>query len=527
MKSIFHKSLPVILPLASVVLAGGCSDQKREAIKPNIIYILADDLGYGGLGVYGQEKIETPNIDQLAVEGMRFTQHYSGSPVCAPARCVLLTGLHTGKSQVRGNDEWRERGDVNNYLAMLADSTLEGQRPMKEGTPTIGRALQSVGYTTAIFGKWGLGAPHTEGVPNKQGFDFFYGYNCQRQAHTYYPVHLWKNDRRVYLNNDTVAPHAPPLSGDLDPYDPASYARYNLTDYAPTKIFEQITQFVDENRDNPFFLYWASPIPHAPMQAPQKWVDYYVEKFGDEEHYVGRETGASYFPCRYPHATYAAMISYLDENVGKLIQQLKDLGLYDNTIIMFSSDNGSTLYGNHRLYDLQRYPLFFNSGGPLRSDPGYIKGSVYEGGIRVPMIVRWPGVVEPGTVSDHISCFDDVFPTLAEITGADVPVEVTGISFLPTLKGEKQTEREYLYWEFPQQDGQLAVRIGEMKAIARNAKTSLAPEWQLFNVVTDPQEREDISELHPEVISRVNEIAFSAHTKSPNENWWFRALGDF
>ena len=518
----------ILLILVSLITGFLCVFSCNPTMKkPNIIYILADDLGYGGLGIYGQEKIETPNIDQLAVEGMLFTQHYSGAPVCAPARCVLLTGLHTGKSQVRGNDEWRERGEVGNYLAMLADSTLEGQRPIKEGTPTIGRALQSVGYTTAITGKWGLGAPHTAGTPNKQGFNFFYGYNCQRQAHTLYPVHLWKNDRRVYLNNDTVAPHAPPLAGDLDPYDPTSYAPYNLTDYAPTKIFEQITQFVDENNDNPFFLYWASPIPHAPMQAPQQWVDYYVEKFGDEEPYVGKEGGSSYFPCRYPHATYAAMISYLDENVGKLIQQLKDLGLYDNTIIMFSSDNGSTLYGNHRLYDLQRYPLFFDSGGPLRSDPGYNKGSVYEGGIRVPMIVRWPGVVEPGTVSDHISCFDDLFPTLAEITGADLPAEATGISFLPTLQGKKQTEREYLYWEYPQNDGQLAVRIGDMKAIARNAKTSPAPEWQLFNIVTDPQEREDISELHPEVISRVNEIAFSAHTKSPNKNWWFKALGDF
>jgi arylsulfatase len=510
------QALSVLAPMGMALLLTSCSGQKNEPVKPNIIYILADDLGYSDLGCFGQEKIETPNIDQLAKDGMRFTQHYSGAPVCAPARCNLMTGVHSAKAQVRGNDEWRERGDIWDYAAMLADSTLEGQRPIKAGTPTIGRALQSIGYTTAIVGKWGLGATQSEGAPNQQGFDFFYGYICQRQAHTLYPTHLWKNDRRDYLNNKFVPPHTPMAEG-ADPYDPESYDPHNPTDYAPTKMFHQITRFVDENSNNPFLLYWASPIPHLPLQAPQKWVDYYVEKFGDEEPYINKRGRMGYFSCRYPHATYAAMISYLDENVGKLVAQLKELGIYDNTLIMFSSDNGPLDY----------YTPNIKSSVPFRAGSEYNKGYVHEGGIRVPMIACWPGVIEPGTVTDHISSFHDVFPTLAEITGADLPDEATGISFLPALQGKKQPKHEYLYWEYPEKDGQLAVRIGDMKAIARNARTSETLEWQLYIIINDPEEREDISGLHPDVIARVNEIVFSEHTKSPNENWQYKALGDF
>jgi len=268
-----------------------CKEQGKETVvenqpvKPNIIYILADDLGYAEVGAYGQDKIETPNIDALANKGMLFTQHYSSAPVCAPARNMFLTGKHAGHAYIRSNSEWRERGDVWNYVAMAKDSTLEGQGPMPTSTITMADKLKEVGYTTGLVGKWGLGAPHTKSVPNDMGFDFFYGYNCQRQAHTYYPLHLYKNRKRVHLANDTIAPNT-------------------LKDYSPDLMFDEITGFVSENTENPFFLYWATPIPHVALQAPKRWVDYYVNEFGDEKPYLaGKKPGAGYFPHKNPHAT--------------------------------------------------------------------------------------------------------------------------------------------------------------------------------------------------------------------------------
>ncbi|NNE77225.1 MAG: sulfatase-like hydrolase/transferase, partial [Pricia sp.] len=332
--------------IMSLLLAGtfffSCKDsslpaeQLAEKAKPNIIYILADDLGYAEIGAFGQEKIETPHIDELAKSGMVFTQHYTSAPVCAPARYMLLTGKHAGHAYIRSNSEWKERGDVWNYIAMAKDSTLEGQGPMPESTRTMAHFLKEVGYTTGMVGKWGLGAPHTHSIPNEMGFDFFYGYNCQRQAHTYYPLHLYKNRNRVHLKNDSVAPHTPIKKG-ADPQDPSSYSNFNLTDYAPDLMFNEVSAFVDSNKNRPFFLYWATPIPHVAIQAPQRWVDYYIEKFGEEEPYLGDKR---YFPHKNPHSGYAAMISYLDENIGKLIQQLKDEGIYENTLIVFTSDNG-------------------------------------------------------------------------------------------------------------------------------------------------------------------------------------------
>lgn len=492
----------------------GSVTEQHQNLRPNIIYILADDLGYGELGCYGQTKIETPNIDSLAASGMIFTDHYSGSAVCAPARAVLLTGLHSGKSQIRGNDEWGQRGDVWSYRAMIADSTLEGQRPLKTGTVTLGTLLQSAGYKTGVVGKWGLGAPHTEGVPNKQGFDYFFGYNCQRQAHTLYPVHLWENDRRVYLDNDTVAPHTV-LDKGADPYDPESYAPFELNDYAPELMFNAITGFVEDNKDNPFFLYWATPIPHLPLQAPDEWVDYYVEKFGDEDPYLG---ASSYFPHRYPHAAYAAMVSYLDHNVGKLVQQLKDLGVYENTLIIFTSDNGPSFTGGT---DSQ----WFGSGGPFRSEYGYGKGFLHEGGIRVPMIASWPGVIAPGSVSDHPSVFYDVMPTFAEITGTDTPEFTSGTSFFPSLKGEPQSPPEFLYWEFPGYGGQMAVRIGNLKAIRKNMHEGNL-EWELYDLKSDPRELFNIAGEYPEVIERVEAIVSRERTVPEIERFRFSVLDE-
>jgi len=487
---------------------------KKAGSKPNIIFILADDLGYGDLGCYGQEKIETPNIDQLAAKGMRFTQFYSGAPVCAPARAMLLTGMHSGKSQVRGNDEWNERGNVRDYRAMLADFSLEGQRPLAAGTLTIARQLQSVGYKTAVVGKWGLGAPHTDGVPNKQGFDFFLGYNCQRMAHTYYPTHLWKNSNKYHLKNDTVAPHTP-LADGADPYDINSYKAYNLKDYAPEVMFNEMSQFVKDNKSNPFFLYWASIIPHLPLQATKSWVDYYVAKFGNEEPYIAETRRGGYFPSRYPRATYAAMISYFDEQVGKLVQQLKDLGLYENTLIIFTSDNGP----------IGSYAPWFKSAGPFRNETGFMKGSINEGGIRVPMIATWPGVIKSGSVSEHKAAFYDVMPTLGEVAGYKTPKTASGLSFLPALKGKKQKSPEFLYWEFPSGGGQIAVRIGDMKALRKKMDTENS-KWELYDIKKDPEERNDISALHPEIIKEAEKVVAREHTKSDNPHWQFKILGD-
>jgi arylsulfatase A-like enzyme len=509
-------SLLGIGSLGMIAGINGCSGKGESDIsRPNIIYILADDLGYGELGSYGQTRIETPYLDQLAADGMIFTDHYTGSPVCAPARCILLTGIHSGQAQIRGNDPVRERGSgIYDYHAVIADPALEGQRPIKAGTVTIGSLLQSAGYKTALVGKWGLGTPGSDGLPNKQGFDFFYGYVCQRQAHTFYPVHLWKNDQKVYLNNDTIAPHDW-LPADADPYDLRSYEPYSLNDYSSTLMFEEITRFVDENAGRPFFLYWADPIPHLPLQAPQRWIDHYVDKFGDEEPYVGREGSGGYFPARYPRATYAAMISYLDENIGKLIQQLKDLDLYENTLIIFTSDNGPT----------GSYTPWFESAAPFRTGSGYNKGHLNEGGIRVPMIATWPRVIEPGSKTGHISAFYDVMPTINEITGINNPENISGTSFLPTLKGEKQDQPEFLYWEFPESGGQMAVRMGNFKALRKNMHQGNL-KWDLFNLDEDPEERNDISGKHPDIITRVESIVARERTASPYERFRFRVLGE-
>ncbi|MBI9061481.1 MAG: arylsulfatase, partial [Marinilabiliaceae bacterium] len=440
----------VYLGVVLIILSAcGVQHARKKIEKPNIIYILADDLGYGELGCYGQKLIETPNIDKLAQQGMLFTQHYAGAPVCAPSRCVLLTGQHMGHSYVRGNDEWAERGEVWNYRANIADSTLEGQRPLPSETITIARLLKQGGYKTGIIGKWGLGAPHTDGIPTKQGFDYFCGYNCQRLAHTYYPVHLYENEHRIYLDNDTVAPSQRFKEG-TDPYDLANYDPYSLNVYSPDVMFEKLQNFVATNCDDPFFLYWATPIPHAPIQAPQRWVDYYVKKFGEEQPYTGNK---GYFPHRYPHAGYAAMVSYLDENIGLLIQQLKDLGIYENTLIVFTSDNGPTYNGGTD-------SPWFDSGGPFSSQFGRGKGYLHEGGIRVPMLVSWPGQIEAGSISNHVSAFWDVMPTLCDVAEIQTPANADGMSFLPELLGEKQMQHEYLYWEFPEYGGQVAVRMG-------------------------------------------------------------------
>lgn len=506
-----------ILTLLSIsaLLINSCSNDNIERQIPNIIYILADDLGYAELGCYGQEKIKTPNIDALASNGIMFTDHYAGAPVCAPSRCVLLTGLHLGHAQIRGNDEWAERGNVWDFEAMSKDPNLEGQRPLKTGTVTIGTILKQAGYTTGIVGKWGLGGPLTEGIPNKQGFDFFYGYNCQRQAHTYFPLHLWKNTEKVKLNNKLVPPQTKIPEGE-DPYDEKSYSDFWLNDYSPELMQKEVIKFIKDNKDRPFFMYYANPIPHAPLQAPKNLVDYYVKRFGYEEPYTGEK---GYFPHRYPHACYAAMVSYFDQQVGEIVSTLKELNIDHNTLIIFTSDNGPTYNGGTD-------SPWFDSAKPFICEQGWGKGNLTEGGIRVPMIACWPARIKPGTESNHISAFYDVMPTICEITGIPKPDNTDGISFLPALTGNgKQEQHEFLYWEFPAYGGQQAVRIGKWKALRRNILTGNLT-TELYDLTTDPQELNDLAGQYPEIIKKAETFFANEHTPAEIKKFKFSQLGD-
>lgn len=487
--------------------------KQKKKKKPNIIYFLADDLGYGEIGVLGQQKIKTPNIDALAKNGMLFTQHYTGAPVCAPARYSFLTGKHMGHSYIRGNDEWNERGDVWNYTKAFTDPGLEGQRPIPINTITIGKQLQKAGYKTSVFGKWGLGAPNTDGVPNKQGFDTFYGYNCQRQAHNLYPSHLWDNDTKVYLDNELVNPGSN-LEENADINDPKSYARFTQKQYAPEMIHHKAIQFIKDHKEQPFFMYYASPLPHVPLQVPAKYSDEYRKILGDEKPY----TGKSYFPNQHPNATYAAMITYLDTQLGEIVAELKKQGIYENTIIVFTSDNGPTYTGGVDA-------TYFDSAKPFDNTYGRTKGFVYEGGIRVPLIASWPNKIKAGSTSNHISVFYDMMPTFNDIAGIDTPIETDGISFKNVLVGKDQKKHDYLYWEFPSYQGQQAVRMGKWKAIRKDIlKGNLVLE--LYNLEEDIKEQNDVAKQFPEIIKKMEEIMVKEHVPAENEHFKFKQLGD-
>jgi len=503
----------IIVALSGFLLVG-CVSEKKEKRPPNIIYFLADDLGYGDLGVYGQSKIKTPHIDALAESGMLFTQHYSGAPVCAPARYIFLTGKHAGHAYIRGNDEWNERGDVWDYEKAFLDPSLEGQRPIPENTITLGHQLKKAGYTTGIVGKWGLGAPETTGVPNLQGFDFFYGYNCQRQAHNLYPAHLWENSEKVLLNNELVSPNTKLVSG-VDPNKEESYAKFNQNEYAPQKMQQKALSFITNHKDAPFFMYYASPLPHLPLQAPKEYVDKYRKIFGEEKPYIGDD---SYFPNRHPKATYAAMITYLDDQVGEIIGLLKAKGIYENTLIIFSSDNGPTYLGG---VDFN----YFESSKPFSNGYGRTKGFVYEGGIRVPLIASWPNHIAANTKSDHISAFYDLMPTLCDIAGIAPPDEIDGVSFKATLLGEQQKAHDFLYWEFPSYKGQQAVRLGNWKGVQKNIFDGNL-EIELYNLETDIKEETDVSGQYPKIVDRIKTIMQQEHEPATNAKFKFKELGD-
>ena len=487
------------------------SQDHTPQTAPNVILILADDLGYGELGCYGQKVIETPNIDRLASEGMRFVRHYSGAAVCAPARCILLTGKHAGHAYIRGNDEWKSRGDVWNYTAVFEDPGLEGQRPMPASEVTLAELLQANGYKTGMVGKWGLGAPGSESTPNAQGFDYFYGYNCQRQAHTLYPGHLWENDTKVLLNNRLVSPHTS-LDDDSDPDDPASYSDFQLTDYAPQLMHEKGLDFIRKNASSPFFLMYASPLPHLPLQAPEEQVARYRETLVEEGSYTGDN---GYFPTQHPRATYAAMISTLDQQVGEIVALIDELDLGNNTIILFTSDNGPTYTGGA---DTE----FFQSAHPFSTAYGRGKGFLYEGGIRVPLIARWPGQVPAGSTSDLHCAFYDYLPTIAELCVANGNDHHDGISFVDELMGrfEEQEEHAFLYWEQPEYGGQMAVRTGPWKGIIKEMKRG-NNKMELYNMDADSLEQNDLSDQYPEQVRKLRRLIMTEHRKPEVRRFYF------
>ena len=462
--------------------------------KPNIIYIYADDLGYGELGCYGQTKIQTPNIDRLAREGMKFTQHYSGAPVCAPSRCMLMTGKHAGKSYIRGNYE----------LGGFEDDKEGGQMPLAENTYTISAMLKERGYTTALIGKWGLGGPGTTGSPLKQGFDYYYGYLDQKQAHNHYPTHLWENDRWDTLNNHYIYVHK-----GLDPKTATNkdFDFFKGNDYAPKKMTEKALGFIENNKHSPFFLYLPYTLPHLSLQAPEEYVNKYIGKF-NEEPYFGNN---GYAATKYPLSTYAAMITYLDDQVGIIMKKIKQLGLDDNTIIMFSSDNGATFTGG---VDTE----FFNSAGGLK---GY-KMDVYEGGIRVPFIVRWPGKIKANTVTDHLSVQYDIMPTIAALTGKKI-INTDGISLLPIFLGKEneQKKHSFLYFEYPENGGQVAVRMGDWKGVRRDIRNNPQSPWELYDLSNDRFEKNNQSSLSPMIMKEIESIANREHTHPHILEWEF------
>lgn len=468
--------------------------QNKKSKLPNIIYIYADDLGYGELGSYGQKKIKTPHLDRMAKEGMRFTEHYTGTPVCAPARAMLMLGLHGGHVPIRGNYE----------LGGFKDEEERGQKPLPDQAFTVAELLKKKGYATALTGKWGLGMGDTEGTPTNQGFDYYYGYLDQKQAHNLYPSHLWENNVWDTLSQPWFNVHVK-----LDPKTAtkADFDAFKGQDYAPQKMTDKALEFIDRSKDGPFFLYMPYSLPHVSLQAPEKYIEQYKGLF-NEEPYYGQQ---GYAPTQYPFSTYAAMITFLDAQVGVVMDKIKALGLDENTIIMFSSDNGTTFNGG---VDAK----YFNSVGDLRG----LKMDVYEGGIREPFIVRWPGKIKPNSTSEHISAQYDLMATLAEITGQPTP-PTDGISFLPELLGKKnkQQKHEYLYFEYPEKGGQLAIRMGKWKGVKVDLKKNPDNPWQLFDLEADRNETQDIAKKYPHILSRMDAIVKKEHVESDVKNWQF------
>lgn len=440
-----------------------CSANGADAQKPNVVYILLDDAGYGDLSCYGQEKFDTPNIDRLAAEGMRFTQHYSGSTVCAPTRCCLMTGVHTGHSYVRGNREVKP----------------EGQSPMPADIVTLPRLMQKAGYVTGAFGKWGLGAPSSPSDPSEH-FDLFYGYNCQREAHTYYPTHLWKNKQKIAFDGKT---------------------------HSADVIQEAALNFIRTNKDKPFFAFLPVTIPHAAMHATEEYIEPFRTKFSQFEDKIGKYAGTE---TKNPIAAFAGMMTQVDAHVGQVLALLEELDLDENTLVMLSSDNGPHKEGGHD-------PIFFDSNGPLKGH----KRDLYEGGVRAPLLARWPGKIAPGAESDLVSAHWDMLPTFCELGGSSIPDGIDGISMVKELMGEatKQKKHEYLYWEFYERGGRRAARWGKWKAVQLNVNKNLNAPIEIYDLSSDVGEEHNIASEHSDKVEQAKAIFADAHT--PSQFWKF------
>ncbi len=474
------KSFNIFATGALALLSSTCTGKVEDKKAPNIVYILADDLGYGDLGCYGQQKFSTPNVDRLASEGMMFTQHYAGCTVSAPSRSSLMTGQHTGHTYIRGNKELGEN--------------MDGQFPLTANTYTIAKLLKDANYITGAFGKWGLGIPGSEGDPNKQGFDEFWGYNCQRQAHRYYPQYIWHNNQKVILKENDL--------------------KKKVT-YAPDMIHEEALKFIRTNKDKPFFAFIPLVQPHAELIVPDDEILAQYKGLFEETPYIARQDGADYGSPNFnisayssqsaPRATFAAMVARIDKYVGDILELLKELNIDDNTIIIFTSDNGPHQEGGAD-------PDFFDSNSIFR---GY-KRDVSDGGIRVPMIVRWKGKVQAGTKSDLVSAFWDIMPTFADLANVKCPENTDGISMLPTLSGKtgNQKKHDFLYWEFKEKGGRIAVRMGDWKAIQLDVNKNPEAPIELYDIKNDSEELNNVAEQHPEVIAQVYNIIKREHVKS-------------
>lgn len=467
-----------VVLLSGMMTGMGCAQAyaavpAKENKVPNVVFIIADDLGYGELSCYGQEKFRTPNIDRLAAEGMRFTQCYSGTTVSAPSRACLMTGLHSGHAPIRGNKEVKP----------------EGQMSLPASVYSVFQVFKDAGYATGCFGKWGLGAPGAEGDPNKQGVDEFFGYNCQLLAHNYYADHLWENERRIALPGN----------------DHGGFGTYTQD-----LIHEKGLQFLEKHKDEPFFLFLPYVLPHAELIVPE---DSIIRKFRGkypETPFKGCDSGPAFRKGGYcsqkePHATFAAMVYRLDVYVGQVVAKLKELGIYDNTILVFCSDNGPHKEGGAD-------PDFFNSNGIYR---GY-KRDVYEGGIRVPFIVVWPGVVRQGQ-TDFMCSFWDMLPTFAQLTGTKLKGRTDGISLMPLLTGKgKQKEHDHFYFEFHEGGGRQALRRGDWKLVRlRVSYGEDKLKTELYNLAADPSELYDVAAEHPEKVRELLSILNREHTYAP------------
>ena len=445
---------------------------------PNIIFIMADDLGYGDLGCYGQKHIRTPRLDQMAAEGIRFTDFYAGATVCAPSRCVLMTGMHHGHCHVRGNAS--------------ADMTIQS---LRQSDTTVAEVAKKANYATALMGKWGLGETEHEGHPLRKGFDRFYGVLNQVHAHNYYPEFVWKDFDRVPLNNEVTL--APRMGGGFH----GGWATVRK-DYTHDLFVNEALEWVDANHRNPFFLYLALTMPHANNEAPDKNGEVHGQEVPDYGIYENDNVATD--DWKLADRGQAAMITRMDRDIGRMLDRLKQLGIENNTLVLFTSDNGPHMEGGND-------PVRFNPSGPFRG----MKRDMYEGGLRVPMIARWPGTIAPGRVSDYVGYSGDLMATVAELVKVPMPEGTDSVSFAPTLRGETSLQRkhEYLYWEFYELGSAQAVRAGKWKAIR---KPMLSGPVELYDLSRDPGEKYDLARNHPDIVKELSEMMNEAHVPHPN-----------